>query len=91
MDPQKSKKTDAAAEEKSPAARHVRYVKNRPYSAGEAPEVVPARVRREHETDTDALDLYVRAKDNGGEPLELYGVRRSERQDPGTWYEEVKS
>lgn len=89
--PPKKDEAGAAAEEKSSAARYVRYVKNRPYSAGEAPEVVTARVRREHETDADVLDLYVRAKDNGGEPLEVYGVRRSRRQEPGTWYEEVKS
>ena len=89
----KSQQTDGEAGGTAAGPRSVFYVVNRPYSAGEAPDIVPARVRREHEGDPDVLDLYIRAKDNGGEPLDVYGVRRSERQEPGTWYaaEEVKS
>lgn len=73
----------SAATVEEPAARTVRYVVTRPLSAGEVPEVVTARVVRQHE-DPDVLDLAV-----GDE--EVTGVRRSERRhEPGTWHEEAE-
>lgn len=59
--------------------RTVHYVLNRPYSAGEAPEVVEAVVKREDDEDKDVLDLKV-----GEETIK--GVRRDDARTPGTWF-----
>lgn len=69
-----------AAPPPSPApARTVRYVVNRPYSAGEPYDIVTASVVREHE-DPSLLDLA-----HGSN--EVQRVRRSDRQEPGTWHQ----
>lgn len=70
--------TDAAPP--SPAPAHtVRYVVNRPYSAGEPYDIVTASVVKEHD-DQNVLDLAY-----GDQQAEH--VRRSDRQEPGTWHQ----
>lgn len=71
-----SQQTQAEAE----PVRTVRYVINRPYSAGETPDIVTASVVGRHE-DPDVLDLAY------GD-TQVQRVRRSNRQEPGTWHEE---
>jgi hypothetical protein len=78
-----------AAKQKAEDVRTVLYVVNRPYSAGEAPEIVTARVKKEHEGDEDLLDLVIIEPSHGGEP-EVKGVRKSEGREVGTWHEGVK-
>lgn len=67
------------------SADEVSYVANRPYSAGEPPDIVPARVKRQVGADPNILDLIVEGP--GGEDVEVLNVRRSDRQEPGTWFE----
>jgi hypothetical protein len=68
-----------------PQVRDVRYVINRPLSAGESPEIVPARIKRQVGDDPNILDLIVAGPD--GKDEEVLNVRRSDRQEPGTWFE----
>lgn len=84
-----SKGTAAAAEGQEADVRTVQYVVNRPYSAGEAPEIVTARVKKVHDDDEDLLDLVLVEPTHGGEP-EVKGVRKSEGREVGTWHEGVK-
>jgi hypothetical protein len=82
----KRKTTAAASEEQAADVRTVRYVVNRPYSAGEAPDIVTARVKKEHEDDAEVLDLVIIEPGHGGEPT-VKGVRRSDGREVGTWFE----
>lgn len=75
----KQKKEGAAEAAPREEARTVLYVVNRPYSAGEAPEIVEAVVKREDDEDKDVLDLKV-----GDETIK--GVRRDDRRTPGAWF-----
>jgi hypothetical protein len=84
----KATATGAAADSAEPDARTVQYVVNRPYSAGEAPEIVTARVKREH-SDPDVLDLVVVTPGHGGE-AEVKHVRRSDAREVNTWFEASK-
>jgi hypothetical protein len=79
---------EEAPKEKAETVRTVAYVVNRPYSAGEAPEIVTARVKREHDN-PDVLDLVLVEPTHGGE-AEVKGVRKSDGQALGTWHEGVK-
>lgn len=82
-----TKKKQGAAEEHAAAKREeprtVNYVVNRPYSAAEAPEIVQARVKKEHD-EKDVLDLVVDGPD--GNEQTIKEVRRSDRREPGTWF-----
>lgn len=66
-------------------ARDIKYVGTRPLSAGEPPDIVPARVKRQVGDDPNMLDLIIVGP--GGEDVEVLNVRRSDRQEPGTWFE----
>lgn len=68
-----------------PQAREVQYVGTRPLSAGEPPDIVPARVKRQIGDDPNVLDLIIEGP--GGEDVEVLNVRRSDRQEPSTWFE----
>lgn len=85
----KKAKGGGAAKEEVEDVRTVLYVVNRPYSAGEAPEIVTARVKKEYEDDEDLLDLVIIESGHGGEP-EVKGVRKSDAHEVGTWHEGVK-
>lgn len=76
----------AAPAEQGEESRTVKYVVNRPYSAGEAPDIATARVKKEYEDDPDLLDLVIIDPGHGGEPT-VKGVRRSDRREVGTWFE----
>ena len=78
----------APAPPAAPQARKVQYVGTRPLSAGESPDIIPARVKRQVGDDPNILDLII--EDPGGEDVEVLNVRRSDRQQPGTWFEEGK-
>lgn len=77
--------TAAATSTTTPQPRVVQYVGTRPLSAGESPDIVPARVKHQVGDDPNTLDLIIVGAD--GENVEVLGVRRSDRQEPGTWYE----
>ncbi len=79
---------DDAAEEQGAEVRTVEYVVNRPYSAGEAPDIVTARVKKEYEDDPDLLDLVITDPGHGGEPT-IKGARRSDSRAIGTWFDPV--
>ena len=68
----------------TPQAREVLYVGTRPLSAGESPDIIPARVKRQVGDDPNVLDLIIIGP--GGEDVEVLNVRRSDRQEPGTWF-----
>lgn len=79
----------AAAEEagaEEPAGRIVKYVVNRPYSAGEAYDIVDAEVTHEYEGEEDVLRLRLIDPPSGVED-DVKRVRRSDRREPGTWFE----
>ncbi len=76
---------EAAAEETQPP-RRVLYVVARPYSAGESYDVVTAKVKGEDDKDKTLLDLLVPGPD--GKDVTVKDVRRSDRQEPGTWFKE---
>lgn len=78
----KKKKADDAEEQ----GRTVLYVVNRPYSAGEAPDIVKAQVRKEYEDDPDTLDLTF-TDPRTEDAADAKRARRSDRQEPGTWHE----
>ncbi len=76
----------AAGEAEAPAARIVKYVVNRPYSAGEAPDIVDAEVTHEYEDGDDLLRLKLIDPPAGVEE-DQKRVRRSDRHEVGTWFE----
>jgi hypothetical protein len=76
----------AASEAEEPAARVVKYVVNRPYSAGEAPDIVDAEVTHEYEDGADLLRLKLIDPPRGVEE-DQKRVRRSDLRDVGTWFE----
>lgn len=71
--------TRAANTMQEQPASTIRYVIPRPYSAGEHYDIVTADVVKRYE-DPDLLDLVY------GD-TEVTAARRSQRQEPGTWYE----
>lgn len=77
-----------AAEAEAPAVRTVKYVVNRPYSAGEAPDIVDAEVTHEYEDGEDLLRLKLINPPRGVEE-DQKRVRRSDRREVGTWFEEA--
>jgi hypothetical protein len=77
----------AAEEAEVPAVRTVKYVVNRPYSAGEAPDIVDAEVTHEYEDEGDLLRLKLIDPPRGVEP-DVKRVRRSALREVGTWFEE---
>lgn len=76
------------AAEETPA-RRVRYVVNRPYSAGEAPDIVDAGVVHEYEGEKDLLRLRLINPPRGVDD-DVKRVPRSDRREIGTWHEEGK-
>ena len=80
----KAEGSAAAAEE--PAARVVKYVVNRPYSAGEPYDIVDAEVVHEYEDEGDLLRLKLINPPRGVDD-DQKRVRRSDLRDVGTWFE----
>jgi|ERR1044072_3731286 hypothetical protein len=76
---------ETAAEETQPP-RTVQYVVARPYSAGEPYDVVTAKIKGQDEKDATLLDLLIPGPD--GKDVTVKDVRRSDRQEPGTWFKE---
>jgi hypothetical protein len=66
--------------------RAVKYVVARPYSAGEAPDIVDAEVTHEYEDEDDLLRLKLIDPPRGVDE-DVKRVRRSDRREPGTWFE----
>lgn len=84
-----SKRAAGAAdtgEAEEPAGRVVKYVVNRPYSAGEAPDIVDAEVTHEYEDEDDLLRLKLIDPPRGVDE-DQKRVRRSDLREPGTWFE----
>lgn len=71
----------AAAPPKLEAGARVGYVKDRPYVAGEAPEVVEATVTRVGEGEVVDLEYQ-----DGKVTVEKRDRARSDRRDVGTWH-----
>jgi hypothetical protein len=80
--------TTTSAAVPTPQVREIQYVVNRPLSAGESPDIIPARIKRQVGDDPNILDLIVAGPD--GKDAEVLNVRRSNRQEPGTWFEGEK-
>jgi hypothetical protein len=81
----------AAAEEAAePTARVVRYVVNRPYSAGEPFDIVDAEVAHEYEDEDGLLRLKLIDPPPGVE-ADVKRVRRSDLREVGTWFEVTAS
>ncbi|HEX8336079.1 MAG TPA: hypothetical protein VF621_05075 [Pyrinomonadaceae bacterium] len=80
----------AAGVAEEPAARTVKYVVNRPYSAGEPFDIVDAQVEHEYEGEEDLLRLRLIDPPRGVEE-DQKRVRRSGRREVGTWFEETAS
>ena len=78
----------AAAETEAPTARTVKYVVNRPYSAGEPFDIVDAEVTHEYEDEDDLLRLKLINPPRGVDD-DQKRVRRSDQREVGTWFEEV--
>jgi hypothetical protein len=78
---------EATAEETATptTARKVKYVVNRPYSAGEHYDIVDAEVTHEYEGEADLLRLKLINPPADVEE-DQKRVRRSDRQEPGTWH-----
>jgi hypothetical protein len=77
----------AAAETAEEAAiRTVKYVVNRPYSAGEHLDIVDAEVAHEYEDETDLLRLKLINPPADVEE-DQKRVRFSDRHELGTWFE----
>lgn len=76
----------AADEAEEPAARVVKYVVNRPYSAGEAPDIVDAEVTHEYDDEDGLLRLRLIDPPRGVDE-DVKRVRRSDRCEVGTWFE----
>jgi hypothetical protein len=77
--------TGAEAEE--PVVRTVKYVVNRPYSAGESLDIVDAEVVHEYEGEEDLLRLKLINPPRGVDE-DQKRVRRSDLREVGTWFEE---
>jgi hypothetical protein len=77
----------AAENAEGPAVRTVKYVVNRPYSAGEAPDIVDAEVVHEYEDEDGLLRLKLIDPPRGVDD-DQKRVRRSDRREVGTWFEE---
>jgi hypothetical protein len=75
-----------APEAEAPAARVVKYVVNRPYSAGEPYDVVDAEVTHEYEDEDDLLRLRLVNPPRGVEP-DVKRVRRDDSRALGTWFD----
>lgn len=76
----------ATKEAEETAARTVKYVVNRPYSAGEHYDIVDAEVTHEYEDEDDLLRLKLIDAPAGVEE-DQKRVRRSDRREPGMWFE----
>jgi hypothetical protein len=76
----------AAEETEAPAVRIVKYVVNRPYSAGEPYDVVDAEVKHEYDDEADLLHLKLINPPRGVED-DVKRVRRSEDRALGTWFD----
>lgn len=59
----------------------VSFVVNRPYVAGEAPDIVEATVTKMHDKKLGVIDLTVE-----GDEEKKTSVRYSERREPLTWH-----
>ena len=82
-----SKKAAAdAPAEQGEDARTVKYVVNRPYSAGEPLDIVEAEVTHEYEDGEDLLRLHLIDPPRGVED-DVKRVRRSDRREVGTWFD----
>jgi hypothetical protein len=75
-----------APEAEAPPARVVKYVVNRPYSAGEAPDIVDAEVTHEYEDGEDLLRLRLVNPPRGVED-DVKRVRRDDARALGTWFD----
>lgn len=80
----------AADEAEGPAVRTVKYVVNRPYSAGEPPDIVEAEVVHEYEDEDDLLRLKLIDPPRGVDE-DQKRVRHSDLREVGTWFEEPAS
>jgi hypothetical protein len=80
----------AAGEAEGPAARVVKFVVNRPYSAGEHYDIVDAEVTHEDEDEDDLLRLKLIDPPRGVDD-DQKRVRRSDLREVGTWFEEPAS
>lgn len=76
----------AEGEAEAPSARVVKYVVNRPYSAGEPLDIVDAEVTHEYEDEDDLLRLKLINPPRGVDD-DQKRVRRSDRREVGTWFE----
>lgn len=76
----------AAEEAEGPPVRTVRYVVNRPYSAGEPFDIVDAEVVHEYEGEDDLLRLKLIDPPRGVDD-DQKRVRRSDLREVGTWFE----
>lgn len=76
----------AEGEAEASAARVVKYVVNRPYSAGEPLDIVDAEVVHEYEGEEDLLRLRLADPPRGVED-DQKRVRHSDRREVGTWFE----
>lgn len=74
------------AEAEAPAVRTVKYVVNRPYSAGEPLDIVDAEVAHEYEDEEDLLRLKLINPPRGVDD-DVKRVRRSDQREVGTWFE----
>ncbi|HEX8499279.1 MAG TPA: hypothetical protein VF659_01715 [Pyrinomonadaceae bacterium] len=77
---------DDKAEAAAPPARLVKYVVNRPYSAGEPADIVDAEVVHEYEDEEDLLRLRLINPPRGVED-DVKRVRRDEARTLGTWFD----
>jgi hypothetical protein len=76
----------AAEEAEAPPVRTVKYVVNRPYSAGEPHDIVDAEVVHEYEDEDGLLRLKL-IDPPPGVDADVKRVRRSDRRELGTWFE----
>ena len=79
---------EVAEEAAEAAVRTVKYVVNRPYSAGEAPDIVDAEVVHEYEDEEDLLRLKLINPPRGVEE-DVKRVRRDDARTLGTWFDVV--
>lgn len=84
-----SKKPEGNSEQAPPEPRRahagdrVGYVLDRGYSAGEAPEIVKARISHVHDSDEGIVDLVVGSGDGA---VTKTSRRYSEGREVGTWH-----
>jgi hypothetical protein len=82
-----SKKAAAdAPAEREAEVRTVKYVVNRPYSAGEPFDIVDAQVAHEYEDEEDLLRLRLINPPRGVEE-DVKRVRLGDAGAPGTWFD----